>query len=260
MLTKQIKTKTNEKRHLALSSVEKNLSTYNIIVSRFFSSFPSNIPLLLRLRTKILWVMIMEELIDIYTEDGKRIGTTTKKEYYSGNTSDVPWIKCCSCFVIDENEKKILFEKRGKRFLDPGKLDLCSGHVQAGETPTQSMVRELNEELSIGENDSRNVHFLGTLKIDYTNLKDETNRKLLKCFVSAYALKMKDIGAIKIDNREAISMGWLNLEDTIGFISNNMTRIPYDENLKKSYNELFKNLEQYMYPKSINNKDSIKEQ
>lgn len=193
----------------------------------------------------------MTELIDVYTEDGKKIGTMSKKEYYSGNTSDVPWIKCCTCFVIDENERKILFEKRGEGFLDPGKLDLCSGHVQSGETPTQSMVRELNEELTIGEKDSRNLHFLGTLKIDYTNLNNATSRKLLKCFVSAYALKMKDTSPINIDNREAISMGWLNLEDTVGFISNNMTRIPYDEKLASDYVKIFDNLKSYMYPELV---------
>lgn len=190
----------------------------------------------------------MKELIDIYTEEGQRIGTISKKKYYSGNMKNVPWIKCCTCFVIDEDGKKILFEKRGKRFLDPGKLDLCSGHVQSGEVPTQSMIRELDEELSIKENDSRNVHYLGELKIDYTKLKDETDRKQLKCFVSVYALKMKDISSIQIDNNEAISMGWLSLEDAIGFISNNMTRIPYNKELQKEYNEIFDNLKKYIYP------------
>ena len=190
----------------------------------------------------------MSELIDIYTEDGQKIGTISKKEYYSGNIKDVPWIKCCTCFVIDENERKVLFEKRGKRFLDPGKLDLCSGHVQTGEVPTQSMIRELDEELSIKEDDSRNVHYLGELRLDYTKLKDETDRKQLKCFVSVYALKMKDISGIQIDNNEAISMGWLSLEDAIGFISNNMTRIPYDEELEHQYKEIFEGLKSYISP------------
>ena len=111
-----------------------------------------------------------------------------------------------------------MFEKRGNRFLDPGKLDLCSGHVKSGEISAQSMVRELNEELSIPENIGCNLHHLGSVNVDYTELKDETNRKKLKCFVSVYALKMKDIGCIQVDNKEAISIGWLNLEDTIGFI------------------------------------------
>lgn len=207
----------------------------------------------------------MPEFIDIYTEDSQKIGTISKKEYYSGDIKDVPWIKCCTCFVIDDKEKKVLFEKRGKRFLDPGKLDLCSGHVQSGEIPTQSMIRELDEELNIKEENSRNIHYLGELKLDYTKLKDETNRKQLKCFVSVYALKMKDISKIQIDNDEAISMGWLNFEDTIGFISNNMTRIPYDEGLKEVYNEIFERLNDYMKLKinlkyNENKKDFEKEE
>ena len=200
----------------------------------------------------------MSELIDVYTEDGQKIGTVYKKEYYSGNIEDVPWIKCCTCFVIDENEQKVLFEKRGECFLDRGKLDLCSGHVQSGEIPTQSMIRELDEELSIEEKDSRNVHYLGELRLDYTKLKDETDRKQLKCFVSVYALKMKDISGIQIDNNEAVSMGWLSFEDTIGFISNNMTRIPYDNELEHQYIEIFEKLKEFISP-TINKDSKLKE-
>lgn len=190
----------------------------------------------------------MAELIDVYTGHGERIGTMPKKEYYSGNRQDVPWIKCCTCFVIDDKEKKILFEKRGKRFLDPGKLDLCSGHIQSGETPTQGMVRELDEELNIKLDDSSNLRFLGELKIDYTKLKDETNQKILKCFVSIYALRMRDISKVQVDKKEAISMGWLSLDDAIGFISNNMTRIPYEDELIPEFDKVFSSLRNCMYP------------
>ena len=62
---------------------------------------------------------------------------------------------------------------------------------------------------------------------------------------------MKDTSPINIDNREAISMGWLNLEDTVGFISNNMTRIPYDEKLASDYVKIFDNLKSYMYPELV---------
>ena len=201
----------------------------------------------------------MAELIDIYTEDGQKTGTVSKKQYYSGDIEDVPWIKCCTCFVIDEIEQKVLFEKRGKRFLDPGKLDLCSGHVQSGEVPTQSMIRELGEELNISEENARNIHYLGNLKIDYTKLTDETDRKQLRCFVSVYALKMREIAGIQIDNNEAISMGWLSMEDAIGFITNNMTRIPYNDQLEPDYNIIFENLKCYIYPELNKNMSSEKD-
>lgn len=192
----------------------------------------------------------MAEMIDIYTEEGEKRGTISKRDYYSWEGEDLPWIKCCSCFVIDPKSKKILFEKRGNRFLDPGKLDLCSGHIRSGEIPLQGMVRELREELSIGEDDSRNLYYLGNVKIDDTALQDETNRKNLKSFVSMYALKVRDINQIAIDNKEAISMGWLNYEDAIGMIENSMTRIPYEPKLKSQYDEIFKKLNDYMFHKN----------
>ena len=199
----------------------------------------------------------MAEMIDIYTKQGEKIGTISKKEYYSWEGENLPWIKCTTCFVIDDNDKKILFEKRGKRFLDPGKLDLCSGHVKTGEAPFQGMIRELDEELSIKEEIARNLKFLGDMSVDYTTLEDETNRKNLKCFVSVYALKMLDISQIEIDHKEAIKKGWLNYEDSIGFIRNSMTRMPYEDALEPQYNQIFDKLNDYMFQKS-KNKESEK--
>lgn len=194
----------------------------------------------------------MAEMIDIFTEQGERIGAISKREYYSLTCpeEDIPWINCASCFVIDDKDKKILFTKRGKRFLDPGKLDVVSGHIRTGEIPLQGMVRELNEEVSINENDSRNLQFLGKVKVDYTTLEDETNRKRLKCDVSIYALKLSDISQIVIDHKEAISKGFLNYDDAVGFIENSMTRMPYEEKLKPQYDAIFEKLKDYMFSKN----------
>lgn len=121
------------------------------------------------------------------------------------------------------------------------------------------MMRELREELSIKENDSSNIQYLGELKLDYTKLQDETSRKNLKCFVSVYALKIRDISKIQVDNIEAVNIGWLNLEDTLGFISNNMTRIPYEEEFKKDYMKIFDNLKKYIYPERYQDKTNEKD-
>lgn len=187
----------------------------------------------------------MAEMIDIYTKDGVKTGTISKREYYTMQ-GDVPWIKCCTCFVVDQETNKMLFEKRGKRFLDPGKLDLCSGHVRSNELPIQGMVRELGEELLIDQSVARNVQYLGMIDVDYTNLEDETNRKNLKCFVSCYALKVRNQLEVSTDGREAISKGWLDYEDAIGFISNSMTRLPYEQGLAKKYEQIFEKLRTFM--------------
>lgn len=199
----------------------------------------------------------MSELLDIFTKDGIKVGVMSKKEYYSQN-GDIPWIKCCSCFVINENDKKILFAKRGNRFLDPGKLDLCSGHVQSNELSRVAMVRELGEELGISPHIANNIYYLGNVDVDYTSLSDETNRKNLKCFVSMYALGIRDLENIKIDNKEVVKYGWLSLEDAKGFIENSMTRMPYEEFLKGAYDQIFDKLEKFVFKQRSASSDIIK--
>ncbi len=187
----------------------------------------------------------MDENLDIFTKDGKKIGIMPKKFYYS-QTGEVPWIKCCSCFVVDKNENKILFEKRGNTFIDAGKLDLCSGHVKSGEAPRIAMTRELNEELGIPTNISSTVNLLGEVLVDYSNLSDPTTRRNMKCITSMYTLGITDLSQIHIDNEEVVRYAWLSLKDARGFIENGMTRLPYDDSLKMQYDMVFKMLDKFM--------------
>lgn len=187
----------------------------------------------------------MDENLDIFTKDRRKIGIMPKKFYYS-QKGEVPWIKCCTCFVIDKVGKRILFEKRGNTPLDPGKLDLCSGHVKSGELPQISMARELTEELGIPLNISSTITFLGEVCVDYSTLSDPTNRKNMKCITSLYALGLTDLNQIKIDNDEVIRYAWLSREDAIGFITNSMTRVPYEESLKDQYKHIFRNLDKFL--------------
>jgi len=186
----------------------------------------------------------MDELLDVFTKEGTKIGTMGKKEYYS-QKGDVPWIKCCSCFVVNKSDGKILFEKRGNTLIDAGKLDLCSGHVQSGEVPRVSMVRELAEELGIKpEISSSSLTHLGDALVDYSNLTDPTNRKNMKCIASMYALRISDLDKINIDNDEVVRFAWLSKEDALNFIKNSMTRIPYEDSLEKQYEAIFQKLEE----------------
>lgn len=193
----------------------------------------------------------MSEIIDVYTKNGIKIGSMTKKEYYFQLKEDIPWIKCTTCFVIDETNKKILVEKRGKTVLDSGKIDLCSGHVQTNEPPFMAMRRELEEELSIPFEESNNLYLLGSVNVDYTILENEDYKNRLKCFVNIYALKLKNISKIKPDNTETTAIGWLSFEDVCNFIRYHMTRMPYEGDLIEQYEKVFKELEKFLFPEKI---------
>ncbi len=196
----------------------------------------------------------MVEMIDIFTEQKEKIGTISKREYYSLTCSDkdIPWIKCASCFVIDGKNKKILLEKRGEQFLDPGKIDVLSGHVQSGELPIQCVVREGGEELKIPEYYMANAYYLGTIRIDYTDLEDKKLRKRLKAEVSIFALMLKDDSIVEIDGREVKKLGAATFDETKGFFEMNVTRFPYTIKLKSQYDEIFQNLKEFMFYRKNN--------
>lgn len=187
----------------------------------------------------------MDEKLDIFTKDGRKIGVISKKDYYS-QTEENYWIKCCSCFVVDKTSNKILFEKRGNTLIDSGKLDLCSGHVKSGELPRVSIARELNEELGIPQNISSTVNFLGDVFVDYADLSDPTIKRNMKCITSMYALGIIDLSQIHIDNDEVVRYAWLSIEDARSFIENGMTRLPYETSLKRSYDMVFKKLDKFL--------------
>jgi 8-oxo-dGTP pyrophosphatase MutT (NUDIX family) len=191
---------------------------------------------------------IMSEYIDVFTEDGEKIRKMTKQEYYlSVKKEDMPWIKCSTCFVIDNKNKKILFEIRGKTYLDPGELDLCSGHVRTEETPKQCIIRELKEELSLDVNENSNIQYLGNVNYDYTKSENENIRKNFKSFVSVFAFKIEDISQIIIDENETVGIEWKDFDETINCIKNKETRIPYDEEMKNQYELIFDNLKKYIF-------------
>ena len=80
-------------------------------------------------------------------KDDKKIykGSTTAQLELSQNL----YLNGVSCFVIND-ENKVLIERRANTKLTANEIDLCSGHTDNNETPTQAMIREYVEELHSG--------------------------------------------------------------------------------------------------------------
>ena len=95
----------------------------------------------------------MEEVLDIFTRDGKYLGTRTRKECHEKNPGyyhKPVWI------WIVNNDRQILVQRRShlkKSF--PNYWDAPSaGHVNAGELSIQGAIRETKEELGLDTNAS----------------------------------------------------------------------------------------------------------
>lgn len=149
----------------------------------------------------------------------KRIIATTQEK----QLTEEEWLEGVSCFVINENGE-VLIEKRVNKGLTPGKLDLCSGHIDNEETQTQAMIRELKEELGIEIEEGMNV-----IKLDENSvpLGFSSSNKKRNFFITFYCLK-RDTSDVKMQEEEIEKIVWLPLEEAFELIKSGRTKFPTD--------------------------------
>lgn len=151
-----------------------------------------------------------------------------------------------SCFIIDE-KGNILIEKRGNTKITAGQIDLCSGHIDSNETPTQAMVREYIEELHNGEEKeiAKNEAIQNLKKLEELDLIFKNDRKF---FIQFYVMKTK-LKNTTIQKEEVNSVEWLPMQEVFELIRQGKTKFKYDQR----YEKIFKQVEDYYNMKKSQN-------
>ena len=169
----------------------------------------------------------MEEILDIYTKEGKYLGTKTREECHQkapGFYHKPVWI------WIVNSKNEILVQKRAsvkKSF--PNYWDMPSaGHVAAGETSIEGAIRETEEELG-----------LKTKKEDYIYVGEYICEKTWE-IGQIYLLKLDvSLENIKLQKEEVDEVKWVSYDEFIKlFYSEEF--IPYDEEYRKLVLNLLK--------------------
>jgi len=87
------------------------------------------------------------EYFDIIDPQGNRIGTATREECHSGSFLLHAVVHV---LVFDADGRLILQKRSTSKYIQPGKWDTSvGGHLNAGETVDEALVREAGEELGI---------------------------------------------------------------------------------------------------------------
>lgn len=167
----------------------------------------------------------------VYDKDGTLKRTINKEEEKELTTED--WLKGVSCFVVNE-KGEVLIEKRVNKGLTPGKLDLCSGHIDGDETQTQAMIRELGEELGIKIEEALNVIKLGYEDIA---LEFDSSGKKKNFLITFYCLR-RNSSEVEIQKEEIDKVVWLPLEETFALIKSKRTKFPTDYDYEGIFQEL----------------------
>lgn len=158
------------------------------------------------------------------------IKTKKEKELKSNE-----WLKGVSCFVLNQ-DGNVLIEQRANKGLTPGKLDLCSGHIDNVEIPFQSMVRELKEELGIDiQKESKSKLYQLTPK--NVPLVFESNGKQKNFFITFFCLK-RDSSEVVIQKSEVDNIKYINLEKAFELIKSGKTKFPAGSDYEPIFNQV----------------------
>ena len=152
-----------------------------------------------------------------------------------------------SCFILDDNGN-ILIEKRGNTKITAGEIDLCSGHIDNNETPTQAMIREYVEELHKGDikeqEQARNEAINNLKKLDELDLVFKNKGNERKFFIQFYVMKT-ELNKLTIQKEEISDIEWISMEKVFELIRQGKTKFPYD----KRYEKIFKQVREHYQEK-----------
>ena len=153
------------------------------------------------------------ELFDVIDSEGNPTGQIISREKAHAEGSPH---RTAHIWIIREKEGRvqILLQKRSQnKDSFPGKFDTSSaGHIQAGDEPLESALRELKEELGISAVPEQ-LHFAGTFPISFAK---EFHGKMFRDEEIAFVYIFKEpvnTDALILQTEEVESVQWFDLED-----------------------------------------------
>ena len=154
------------------------------------------------------------ELFDIIDENGDPTGQTVERSI--AHAEGIPHRTAHIWIIRRRNEKtEILLQKRSRnKDSFPGKFDTSSaGHIQAGDEPMESALRELEEELGIHA-EPTDLQFAGKFPISFVR---EFHGKIFRdeeiAFVYIYDHPV-EINHLTLQKEEVEEVQWFDLEET----------------------------------------------
>lgn len=163
----------------------------------------------------------------------------SKLEEYKVKSEEKDILEFVSSIITNKQGNVLLLKRKNNLELDPGKYDLCSGHVKQGENPIFTMLREMKEELNLELEKINSIEEIGTIPTPHKQFAN-TKCHMYHIIVSLSEEQINEMikNAPEPEIEEAI---FLQDFDVLRNLQNNsnLCRIGYNENL----NEIYKKIE-----------------
>jgi 8-oxo-dGTP pyrophosphatase MutT (NUDIX family) len=148
----------------------------------------------------------MEESFDVCTPDGVPTGQTCPRNEVHRRGL---WHRSSHLWLFDGRGRVLLQQRHPAKETDPGRWDIAvAGHLSAGQSPLEAMVREAWEELGLTL-DPGSLTFLGALsKEDLT--PGFLDREWQHLFAGHWN---GDLGTLVLQPDEVVAVRWMGVED-----------------------------------------------
>ncbi len=169
------------------------------------------------------------EVLDIYTRDGKHLGTKTREECHQENPGfyhKPVWI-----WVINNNGEVLVQKRSSKKKSFKGYWDIPSaGHVDAGESTIDGAIRETKEELGL-DTKAEDYEYIG----EYIS---DTTWELGQVYILKTDKKIEDMS---LQEEEVEEVKWLPFEEFKKLFYSDLF-IPYDDEFKEMSVKIIKEI------------------
>ena len=148
----------------------------------------------------------MEEYFDVCTPHGVPTGESLPRSEVHRRGL---WHRSAHLWLVNSRREVLLQQRHPGKQTDPGRWDIAvAGHLSAGETPLEALVREAWEELGLVV-DPSTLTALAPQSKQYVE-PDFSDREWQHPFAGVWN---GDLAALTLQAEEVVAVRWLPLED-----------------------------------------------
>jgi isopentenyl-diphosphate delta-isomerase len=150
---------------------------------------------------------VKDEPVDVLDKQGRKTGQILMKSRVHAQSC---WHAVAHLWIYNSNDEFLLQKRAPNKQVWPNVWDVTiAGHIEAGDTPQNTVVREAQEEMAI-KIEPQNISLFKISKFEGKMPGGWTNRVYISSFITKMDLKIADL---KLQKEEVSRVRWVKIDE-----------------------------------------------